>query len=195
VRLVLDRAWDGEPVDSPVEVEIRPGRAGLELGCAAPLAGAGGPPGPPGPTPRLWEHEVVELFVLGADGHYLEVELGPFGNHLVLQLRARREVAREGLPLRWRSRIAATASGRRWGGRATIPWAYLPTAPHRFNLYAIQPWPGGRRFLALFSVPGAEPDFHRLESFRPVDFCADFLPDPLPSRSSAPSLRPLVGSR
>ena len=47
-------------------------------------------PPPPDSSPQslwgLWDFEVVELFLVGADGEYLEAEFGPHGHHLLLWL-------------------------------------------------------------------------------------------------------------
>lgn len=40
----------------------------------------------------LWEHEVLEVFIVGDSG-YLELEVGPHGHHLLLSLSAPREVS------------------------------------------------------------------------------------------------------
>lgn len=169
-RLRIDHAWDGSPVPARarVRVTLRPLADALEIRCAARLFGADGPPGPPGPTERLWEHEVVEVFVAGPDGRYTEIELGPFGNHLVLQLASYRSPVASGLPMAYRSSLRSGPTGRSWSGVARIARSLLPEGPHRVNAYAIQPTPDGRRYLAWSPPGGAAPDFHRVESFRPL---------------------------
>lgn len=141
----------------------------LEVRCAARLFGDAGPPGPPGPTDRLWEHEVIEVFVAGEGTAYLEIELGPWGNHLVLQLADERKVARSMLPIDYVATVSSGPRGRRWSGRARVPWALLPPGPLRVNAYAIQPGPEGRVFLAAFPTNTPQPDFHRPESFRSTE--------------------------
>ena len=50
----------------------------------------------------LWDYEVVEAFFLcSKSGHYLEVEVGPHGQHLVLLLNGRKNIIKECLPLQW----------------------------------------------------------------------------------------------
>jgi hypothetical protein len=167
VILRIERTWDGAPV-APSEratVEVVRGGRALHIGVDAPFWGDPPPPGPPGPTPRLWEHEVVELFVLGAHERYLEVELGPHGHHLVLLLRGRRNVERQGLPLDYTARI----EGARWRAAARVPLDLLPPAAGRANAYLVHGAGAARRHLAAHAVPGAEPDFHRLECFGPFD--------------------------
>jgi hypothetical protein len=143
------------------EVRARVEGAWLAVEVEAPFHGDPPPTAPPGATDRLWEHEVVELFLVGADERYLEVELGPHGHHLVLRLRGRRRVEEQGLAIEF----AARRSGMRWSGRALVPAAWLPPGLARCNAYAIHGLGAERRHLAAFPVPGPEPDFHRLECF------------------------------
>ena len=135
----------------------------LSIAVNAPFHGDPPPASPPGATDRLWEHEVVELFLLGADERYLEVELGPHGHHLVLRLHGRRSIEQQGMAIAYEARLR----GARWSGRALVPAAWLPAGLDRCNAYAIHGAGPARRHLAAFPVPGREPDFHRLECFGP----------------------------
>jgi hypothetical protein len=114
----------------------------------------------------LWNHEVVELFVLGVGepAPYLEVEVGPHGHHIVLELRGARQVARSHLPLDLR----VDRSAGRWTAVARIPRSYLPPGANRANAYAIHGVGAERRYLAWSPVPGPVPDFHRIEHFPEV---------------------------
>ena len=50
----------------------------------------------------LWDYEVVEAFFLcSKNNHYLEVEVGPHGQHLALLLNGRKNIVKECLPLKW----------------------------------------------------------------------------------------------
>lgn len=166
IRFPITHLWDGTPgrPDEAVTVEVTLG-AQLAIHVDAPLHGDPAPAGPPGPTWMLWEHEVVELFVLGAGGAYTEIEIGPHGHHLVLQLDGVRSIAARELPL---SLTVDTRDGR-WRATAALDAALLPAGPHRVNAYAIHGVGDARRYLAWAPVPGDGPDFHRLEHFRPVD--------------------------
>lgn len=137
----------------------------LRIGVEAPFHDDPAPPGPPGPCWELWEHEVVELLVLGEAERYTEIELGPHGHHLVLRLEGRRNIVERALAIAFR----ATREGGRWRGEALIPGEYLPPRPWRGNAYSIHGQGSQRRYLAWTPVPGATPDFHRLESFAPLD--------------------------
>lgn len=148
--------------------EVRLGRVerGLAFEVDAPFHDDPRPPGPAGPTPRLWEYEVVEVFVAGPRGHYLEVEMGPHGHHLVIWLEGIRRAAREALPLE----LTTTRSGGRWQARAqTLEGVPLPAKPWRVNAYAIHGVGPNRRWLAHAPTPGEHPDFHQLDCFVPWD--------------------------
>lgn len=164
MRLIVERTWDDRPADVRVEVEL--GRDGeqLVLDVEAPFMGDPPPPGPAGPTPELWNHEVVEVFILGAGQRYLEVELSPHGHHLVLELSGVRQVVRQGMALDYRATIEAD----RWRARARVPLAWLPVGWDRVNAFAIHGQGAERRYLAWRPAGGEAPDFHRLEVFAPI---------------------------
>jgi hypothetical protein len=155
--------WDGEPAATGEVVNLSLSRAGeqLHLELDAPFHGDPEPPAPPGPTPGLWNHEVVELFLVGADQRYLEIEIGPGGHHWVLQHHGVRRPVAEGLELE----LSVVMQGRRWKARAAFPRSWLPAGLHAANAFAIHGEGAGRRYLAAHPLPGAGPDFHRLELF------------------------------
>lgn len=158
----IGSTWDGHPVgsDEAARVALVLGDR-IELRVDAAYHGDPAPGVAPGPVARLWEHEVVELFLLGRSEVYLEVELGPHGHHLGLWLEGRRRVLREGLPIDFAARIG----GGRWQGVATLSRRWLPPGAWAANAYAIHGTGRGRRYLAAFPAPGDAPDFHRLERF------------------------------
>ncbi len=157
--------WDGEPVPDGERVRIAIEAAGdhVLVRVIAPFHSDPPPPGPLGPTDGLWEHEVVEVFVAGADGRYTEIELGPYGHHLVLQLQGARRAVARCLPLVYTARI----EGASWSGEAWVPRAYLPAGPHALNAYAIHGRGRERRYLAMTPLPGPMPDFHQPDRFAP----------------------------
>ncbi|PKN56886.1 MAG: hypothetical protein CVU56_13665 [Deltaproteobacteria bacterium HGW-Deltaproteobacteria-14] len=155
--------WDGAPIPAGERAHIRVTALPrhLRLDVDAPFFGDPPPPGPPGPTGALWEHEVVELFLLGPGERYTEVELGPHGHHLVLRLEGRRNPVATLLPLDFTARVG----GARWRGVAELPVALLPPGPLLVNAYAIHGVGPARRHLAMTPVPGPAPDFHRIDAF------------------------------
>lgn len=163
--LPIDRTWDGAPA-APTEratVALAIEGGDLRIEVDAPLHGDPPPDAPPGPTWALWEHEVVELFVLGEGERYTEIEVGPHGHHLVLQLDGVRRPVASGLPLELVCRI----DGARWTATARLARALLPPGPRRCNAYRIAGPAGARRHEAMVAVPGEAADFHRLDRFAP----------------------------
>lgn len=178
MTLRVSFTWDGERIPA---AEVSRLRCFIENGeltvlVDAPFFNDPPPSAKPGSTDELWEHEVVELFLLGRDDRYLEIELGPHGHYLVLQFHGRRNVIQTGLPIRYETEKL----GKRWRGAAILPLSYLPQAIQRANAYAIHGEGERRRYLATFPVPGPAPDFHRLDAFGKIRWP--------PERSSAAKL-------
>jgi hypothetical protein len=124
--------------------------------------------------PGLWNHEVVELFIAGAGAAYLEVELGPWGHHLVLQLAGVRQPIAQALPMSVSTR---RCGDQHWTGEARIPRAWLPAGPHRVNAYWIS-GVGERRVYGCHEpLPGSHPDFHQPDRFVPVELPLGACPD------------------
>lgn len=169
LEATLTTDWQGTEVltRTPVEVKAFLDDDALQLHITAPHYQNAPPPHAPGSTPKLWEHEVVELFILGEDRRYLEMEFGPHGHYLLLTMHGERQLVEQGM----RCAYEASIEGDVWRARATIDRALLPAAAAQFNLYAIHDDSSrqGRRFLALSHAPDAsQPDFHRLDAFLPI---------------------------
>jgi hypothetical protein len=167
-RLPIECDWRGLPLAAAEQAWIAVDRAGdqLEVEFDAPYFGDPPPPMAAGPAPGLWDFEVIELFLADAGAEYLELEFGPHGHYLVLQLCGvrRPKTAKSALPLAYRVQI----EGGRYRGRAQVPMSYLPDRPVRVNAYTIHGQGGARRYAAHAPVAGAQPDFHRLECFVPL---------------------------
>jgi hypothetical protein len=114
----------------------------------------------------LWEYEVIELFLLGDNSVYLEIEMGPHGHYWVLQLHGVRRVTAQGLPIRYDTQIR----DRSWQGTARFPFSYVPPGVSRANAYAMHGAGAERRYFAAFAVPGKRPDFHQLTAFGPFSW-------------------------
>jgi 3-methyladenine DNA glycosylase AlkD len=162
--LSIHHTWDGAAAraDEHVRVRVSEITGAMRVWVDAPFHGDPPPAAPSGPTWALWDHEVVELFVLGPDDHYAELELGPHGHHLLLRLEGRRNIVDKLLPVRF---SASIADGR-WVGEAEIPASVLPPRPWRVNSFAIHGV--DRRYLTHTPLPGDKPDFHRLSLFAAV---------------------------
>jgi len=161
--LLVAQTWDGQPAARQdwVKLELELTRHTLSVAIDAPFHGDEPPTAAAGPTPGLWNHEVVELFLLGDDERYLEVELGPHGHYLALELNGRRRIVQEHTGLDYRVRHL----GDRFLGQVEIPLHWLPAGALRLNAYAIFGPPGARQYMAWRGAPGPRPDHHRLETF------------------------------
>ncbi len=166
MRLAVEQTWDGVPVPARERTEVNAhlDARHLHVIIDAPCFGDRPPLTPAGATDRLWEHEVVELFLVGRDGRYVEVEVGPYGHHLVLVLDGVRNVVASHVPLA----LDVRRAGPRWTARAALERRWVPEPAVRANAFAIHGVGSDRRFLAHAPVPGAHPDFHRLDRFVPV---------------------------
>ncbi|XP_046901759.1 UPF0462 protein C4orf33 homolog [Hypomesus transpacificus] len=172
MEFVIEHTWDSNLVThDPVKVRFSPGDGGMKMEVSAPFFND--PPGPPGPSghpfPRLWDYEVVESFFLDSTTEkYLEVEVCPHGQHLVLLLSGRGQAFQQGLPLVFTACVTAG----RWIGEALLPWRYFPPNVNKMNSYAIHGSGKGRTYEALYPVPtedlveGQKPNFHLLEYFQ-----------------------------
>lgn len=121
---------------------------------------------PKGSMDKLWEYEVVEVFLLGSDEHYLEIEFGPRGQYLLLQLHGYRNVVKSPLYI---DHYSAEINNKEWSGSYIIPSTYLPSNLCKFNAYAIHGTDDERQYLSLFPTPFGkykDPDFHRLDYFQ-----------------------------
>jgi len=166
--LVIASTWDGVPIleSERVRVALSLTAEVLAVDVESPFHGDPPPPGPAGSCDGLWEFEVVEVFLVGEDERYLEIELSPHGHHLALQLHHPRQVTARDLPVRYR----CSREGGWWRGRAEVSAALLPPGLATVNAFAIHGIGPGRRFLAAHPTGGERPDFHRIAGFPSLDW-------------------------
>ncbi|KAJ8354395.1 hypothetical protein SKAU_G00219620 [Synaphobranchus kaupii] len=172
MTFAIKHTWDSLQIThDPVIITFSPGDGGLLMEVSAPFFNdPAAPNGPPGQAfPGLWDYEVVESFFLDSmTEKYLEVEVCPHGQHLVLLLSGRGNAFQQMLPLSFHASI----SGNRWTGKALIPWRYFPPGVNKMNSYAIHRSAERRTYEALYPVPrnevadGQKPNFHLLEYFQ-----------------------------
>ena len=165
----IESEWNGNALSARhwVTLHLLDRETELEIRISAPYYGdPDAPMTEPGPTDRLWEHEVVELFIYGANLQYTEIELAPSGHHLVLQLDGVRNPVATKLPIAYE----ATIHSDRWTATAKINKSLLPAGPHRWNATAIHGSGDNRTYLSWIPLPGTEPDFHQPECTRPLKF-------------------------
>jgi len=168
VALTLDTMWNGAPAppSHAIDVVLLDGGQQLVVQVDAPFHGDPPPGSPPGPLWGLWNFEVVEVFIsgFGEPEPYLELEIGPHGHHLAIQLRGERSVLASCLPVD----LQAEIRGDRWRATARIDRRFLPPPPHRLNVTAIHGVGEARRYLSWAPLPGERPDFHQLGALRAV---------------------------
>ncbi len=165
--LIISTHWDGSPADPADQITVAWTDRGavIELRVDAPFYGEpAAPTGPKGPTDRLWEHEVVEVFIGGTDARYTEIELAPSGHHLVLQLDGIRQPVATCLPIEFKAFVV----GDRWTGVARVSRTLMPPGPWRVNATAIHGSDDHRVYLSMHPLAGSEPDFHQPSRFQPL---------------------------
>ncbi|XP_067933153.1 UPF0462 protein C4orf33 homolog [Watersipora subatra] len=125
------------------------------------------------PTDFLWDYEVVEAsFRNSQNDTYLEVEYSPHGHYIVLLLQGRRNPTETLLPLKYSTTLCADTGS--WQGQANIPLDYFPPKVDKFNAFAIHGSGFNRQYEQLYHQMelSAQPDFHRQEDFKPIEFSA-----------------------
>lgn len=168
--LTIDHTWDGILLGDAerARVHLRLTDSGdLEVFVDAPFYGDPPPAAAPGPTDKLWEHEVVEVFIAGDHDHYTELELGPHGHYLLIRLHGYRQ--EHDRPLLAALNVFLDVAANRWTACALIAQHNLPTGAWRANAYAIHGQGEARRYLAAHPMGGPRPDFHRLDAFCALD--------------------------
>jgi hypothetical protein len=160
LRIAIERYWNGAPSRDPrLRGELLLGARTEGLAVEAALPHQGSPRIPAAPAgsrvANLWEYDVVECFLVGADGGYVEVELGAGGHFLVLGFSAPRRLADAHEALAPELGFARSAGG--WRSTLVLPWPLVPRELCALGAFAI----AGGAFLAAHPLPGAAPDFHQ----------------------------------
>lgn len=167
MRLVIATLWDGSPALAEERAELWLGvrDSAWRVAVDAPFFDDPPPPVPTGSAPRLWEHEVVELFVFGAGERYLELELGPHGHHLLLELDGVRNPVRRHTALDYAPR---RTSGR-WSAVIDLPLSLVPPGAACVNAHAVHGTGSVRRYSSCAPCPGARPNFHAKNAALPLE--------------------------
>lgn len=173
MEFLIQTTWDNKPVShEPTKVILQKSNKD-EVIMEITAHFFNDPPAPDGksgePFNKLWDYEVVEAFFLGKEEKYLEVEFSPHGQHLLLFLSGAGNAIKMCLPVEYVARI----SGNSWHGVAKIPASYFPPSVYLFNAYAIHGSGDDRVYESLYPVQTGHfenPNFHRLEFFRYIQF-------------------------
>ncbi|KAK3099705.1 hypothetical protein FSP39_008331 [Pinctada imbricata] len=191
--------WDQRPIThSPIQITLsKEDKSPEKVKVTVQGQFFNDPPNPGGKTgeafPGLWDFEVAEVFFLNDNNQYLEVELSPHGQHLVLLLKAERDAFKTELPLEY----TATITGDQWIGTAYIPCGYFPPRVSKFNAYAIHGAGENRVYQSLYPVPTGKyknPDFHRLDYFADIDL-KNLLPQNWAASYHSDLWRPIIGTK
>ena len=170
----LTQLWNGDPAPKGhggrAALTLDTGLLALSWDVSLPPGEPRLPPEPAGFVERLWEQDVIELF-LGSRANpesYLELEFGPGGHWLGLSFSGprEREATLENLDPELRNELRPG----RWRGRAALPIPLVEKhagpAPWK-GLVALVT--GEQRVHACWpSLPGSSPDFHQPEAWAPV---------------------------
>ena len=157
--------WDGTSLSQAdiVHVSIEEHEQYMLLNIDAPYYDDPAPNGAPSSFWGLWEHEVVEIFLVGADGQYLEAEFSPHGHHLLLWLSAPRIIEKKHLPVEFTAEIQHD----RWKGTAKLKRSILPSSIKTWNLFSIHGIGEQRQYQCMYPLDTPKPDFHQPQRFPP----------------------------
>ena len=165
VSLRVDKLWSGGVCSDDrlwAQLNLSKQTEGLRVCVKAPMIHEQRVPDAPmgSRVEKLWEHDVVELFLVGPGHQYLELELGAGGHWLLLSfdsIRHRRDSFETFKPI---VKFKKT-SEKSWTSEIIIPWKMIPENLRALNVFAIM----AGQFMAMSPVPGDEPDFHQPDLF------------------------------
>lgn len=193
----ITKLWNGkvfekdrDQVDHTISMRIRPSSQSLELHVIAPYFGTSYiPDRPVGRCPRLYDHEVVEVFIASKMSKhqdpsiipYFEIILGPHGHYLAISHTGQGNwsACNDSILLQNPApSIHISADRKTWSAVVQIPYELLPEPQEdlqsnlslnwMFNAYAIHGRDSDRVYMALNPVPGDVPNFHQLKHFVPL---------------------------
>ena len=80
MKIEFGNYWNGELCDHAYEINFKTGTENLEISIDSKFYHDKKPDEDPGYMMRLWDYEVVEVFLLNKETQeYLELEFGPYG--------------------------------------------------------------------------------------------------------------------
>lgn len=158
-------------------VSIQLGQEGqLHIEVTAPFLNNPAPQAQKGRLWGLWNYEVLEVFIAGANGQYIELEFGPHQHHLALSFTGVRQLQDENLKLQYLTYslpdLSETKEGS-WRASCQIPASSLPPSLSaikqelvlKLNAFWCFTAHQQRYFCSAYPLPGAQADFHQPQSF------------------------------
>jgi len=164
LELVVERHWNGAPLRDPRlrgVVRLQTTLDGVAFEAELPHQATPRLPSAPAGTrvTDLWEYDVVECFLAGRDGSYLELELGAGGHFLALRFDAPRRCCDALEAFEPALRHRADAGG--WSACLLAPWSIVPAEIVALNAFVA----AGGELLAHAPLPGPRADFHQPQRF------------------------------
>lgn len=160
LSLHVDHQWNGTPVAEGcgANIWISLSTSGIVIKAQSTYGSSPRIPDAPERTriDGLWNYDVVEVFFVGEDGTYTEIELGAGGHWLVFgfsDVRKRSNDYTDFTPQMTYKKL----ENNQWESEILIPWQMLPKKITRMNAFVIN----GENFLSLTPLPGTQPDFHQ----------------------------------
>jgi hypothetical protein len=143
------------------------------------------PTAPIGPLWKLWEWEVVELFIVGQEQHYLELEFSPHGHYLVLKLHTIRNIIQSLISLEYQSSLFPSSQfyyssinhhfmkKSQWYGQAIIPFNLLPPPyintteeyDYHINMFMCYQHNNKKQYAFAYPLEGKQPNFHQIQKY------------------------------
>ena len=159
----IAKTWRGELVkpEETVNLTLECGMEFLRFEIDAPFYDHQPPPADPGFFDGLWNYDVVEVFLVGSFGGYIEVEFGPHGHYLGYVLDGPRSVVGRFNLEHYETDIRND----RWLGHGTLNLKHLPEKIVQWNAFAIFGESPQRTYMCMGRLPGETPNFHQPAHF------------------------------
>ncbi len=164
LELPLRCAWNGAPLTDPclmgfVSLSAEPDALRVRGGLPDPTPAPAPDAAPGSRVANLWQFDVVELFWVGPDGRYVEIELGAHGHFLVLSFAGPRRRVHDHVDLQPRIEHRSDAAG--WVTGLRLPWRLLPQPLEALGAFAL----ARGAHVSAYPLPGRSPDFHQPHAF------------------------------
>ena len=165
VFLKVEHLWDGSLcMDERLwaEISLVQNKEGLLITTHSPiLTDQNIPEAPVGTRVEgLWNHDVVEVILVGPGHQYLEIELVAGGHFLILGFDSIRHCSNK-LEFFDPHLVFHQIAEKNWKSEVLIPYKIIPENLRAINAFAFL----SGQFLAYAPVPGEKPDFHQPDHF------------------------------